>query len=71
MPFEYVLVDILGSMNRYADLHIDMAFIAATEIAIIRDNPVIVNGSDLAPSMDLMGTCVTMTICWVSIILRM
>ena len=47
---EYVLVDKLGGMNRYTDLHIDMAFIAATEIAIIRDNPVVVNGSDPTPA---------------------
>src|SRR6202789_3124518 len=49
MTLEYVLVDILGSMNRDADLHIDMAFIAATEIVIIRDNPAIVNRIDLTP----------------------
>ena len=53
MSLEYVLVDIctvLGGTNRDTDLHIDMAFIVTTEIAIIRDNPVIVNGSDLTPT---------------------
>ena len=54
-------------MNRYADLHIDMLFIAATKIAIIRDNPVIVNGIDPTPSMNLMDTCVAATIGWISI----
>src|ERR1700679_2922970 len=67
MTLEYVLVDILGSMNRYANLHIDMAFIAATEIAIIRDNPAIVNGIDPTPSMNLMDTCAVATIGWISI----
>jgi hypothetical protein len=36
IALEYVLVDIFGSINRYAYLHINMAFIAATEITIIR-----------------------------------
>src|SRR5258706_10403003 len=67
MPLEYVLVDILGSTNRYADLHIDMAFIVATEIAIIRNNPAIVNGIDPTPSPNVMDTCVAATIGWVSI----
>ena len=56
MSLEYVLVDILGGTDRYTDLYIDMALIVATEIAIIGDNPVIVNRSDPTPSMNLMGT---------------
>src|SRR5258706_4778696 len=55
MPLEYVLVD-----NLVAQTDIE----TSTFIAIIRDNPAIVNGSDPSPSMDLMGTCVTATIGW-------
>jgi hypothetical protein len=44
-----------------------MAFIAATEVVIIRDNPVIINGSDPTPNMNVMGTCVVVTIGWVPI----
>ena len=59
----HVLVDILGGTNRDTDLYIDMAFIAAPEVRIIRDNPAIVNG--LAPN--LMDTCVVTVLGWISI----
>ena len=60
---------ILGSTNRYADFHIDVAFIVATEIVIIRDNPVIVNGTDLTPSTNpmSMSTSVAAVIGWIPI----
>jgi hypothetical protein len=44
-----------------------MAFIAAAEVAIMRDNPAIINGSDPTPNMNVMGTCVAATIGWIPI----
>src|ERR1700749_1622905 len=67
MPLEYVLVDVLCGTNRHTDLHIDMAFKAATEIGIIRNNPGIGDRDDPPPSMNLMCTCVAATVGWISI----
>lgn len=39
----------MGIRGMNTDLHVDMAFIVTTEIAIIRDNPAIGNRGDLTP----------------------